>query len=320
VINRSIFGKKGFVMFRAQRYLRMFLISIFVLIATLLAKAAPKLKVVASTSDLESIIRGNQDPHFAEAKPSYLLKLRQADLLIVVGLQLEGAWLTEGHHRPSLMSQSGNPRIQPGASGYFDASQYAEILGIPSQPLTPDIQPFGSQHYWLDPENGRRIAQALANKLSELQPTDASYFKDSVQKFSDRLSDAEKTWDAEMQPYHGRRVVTYHRSWPNFLKHFQLVAVGEIEPSPRHPTEPAPRGRHNRNDEARKGEDHSGGTLFRAEDSECHRSGDGGGGRGHAFFSGRRERNHRLPPAVRLRSGATDQGSKGNSIGTRGSL
>ena len=215
-------------------------------VTPIFAQAGPKLKVVASTSDLaalaaevggdrievESIIRGNQDPHFAEAKPSYLLKLRRADLLIVVDLQLEGAWLTEGHHRPSLMSQCGNPRIQPGASGYFDASQYAEILGIPSQPLTPNIQPFGSQHYWLDPENGRRIAQALANKLSELQPKDASYFNDRVQKFSDRLSDTEKIWDAEMQPYHGRKVVTYHRSWPNFLKHFQLVAVGEIEPSP----------------------------------------------------------------------------------------
>ncbi len=210
------------------------------------AQNAPKLKVVASTADLadlaaevggdrvevESLIRGDQDPHFAEAKPSYVLKLRQADLLIVVGLELEGGWLTRGVHKPPLISESGNPRIQPGASGYFDASQYAEIVGTPSQPLTPDIQPFGSQHYWLDPENGRRIAKALADKLSELRPNDASYFNDQFQAFSRRLSDAERVWDAEMQPYRGRKVVTYHRSWPNFLKHFQLVSVGEIEPRP----------------------------------------------------------------------------------------
>jgi len=210
------------------------------------AKATDRVNVVASTSDLaalavevggdrvhvESLIRGNQDPHYAQAKPSYLLKLRQADLLIVVGLQLEGAWLTEGHHRPSLMSQSGNPRIQPGSLGYFDASQYVEILEVLKPPATPNIQVLGNPHYWLDPENGRSIAQALAKRLSEIRPDDASYFDDRFQAFSKRLSDAERVWDAEMQPYRGRKVVTYHRSWSYLLKHFQLVSLGEIEPLP----------------------------------------------------------------------------------------
>jgi zinc/manganese transport system substrate-binding protein len=210
------------------------------------AEDAAKLKVVASTSDLaalaaevggdrvevESIVRGNQDPHFVQEKPSYLLKLRRADLLIVVGLQLEEAWLTEGHHRPSLMSQSGNPRIQPGASGYFDASQYAQILEIPNPPVTPSIQALGNPHYWLDPENGRSVAQGLANKLSEIRPNDASYFEDHFQAFNQRLSNAERVWEAQMQPYRGRKVVTYHRSWSYLLKHFQLVSVGEIEPQP----------------------------------------------------------------------------------------
>ncbi len=225
------------------------------LLALALAGAAPspvaaqvvrKLKVVASTSDLaalaaevggdhvevESIVRGNQDPHFVEAKPSYLLRLRQADVLIVVGLQLEGAWLTQSHHRPSLISQSGNPRIQPGASRYFDASQYARILEIPNPPVTPSIQALGNPHYWLDPENGRSLAQNLANRLSEMRPGDASYFEGRFQAFSKRLTDAEKVWDAQMQPYRGRKVITYHRSWSYFLKHFQLVSVGEIEPQP----------------------------------------------------------------------------------------
>ncbi len=210
------------------------------------AQATSKLNVIASTSDLaalaaevggdrigvHSIARGNQDLHFVEAKPSYLLELRHADLLIVVGLQLEGSWLTRGVHGPPLLSQSGNPRIQPGAVGYLDASQYAEILGTPSQPITPDIQPFGSPHYWLDPENGRRIAKAIADKFSELRPNDTSYFGGRLDAFTKRLSDAEKVWDAQMEPYRGRKVVTYHRSWPNFLKHFQLVSVGEIEPRP----------------------------------------------------------------------------------------
>lgn len=210
------------------------------------AHATSKLKVVASTSDLaalatevggdrtevESLIRGDQDPHFAQEKPSNLLKLRQADLLIIVGLQLEGGWLTQGYHRPSLITQSGNPRIQPGASGYFDASQYAEILEIPAQLVPPSIQPSGNPHYWLDPENGRRIARALAGKLSELRPNETSYFYERYQIFSERLSEAEEVWDAEMLPYRGRKVVTYHRSWSYFLKYFQLMSLGEIEPRP----------------------------------------------------------------------------------------
>src|SRR5438128_11896327 len=108
------------------------------------AAQAKKLNVVTSTTDMaaltqevggdkisvESIAKGYQDPHFVEAKPSFLLKLRQADLLVVVGLQLEIGWL------PPLINQSGNPRIQVGATGYLDASQFAEILEIPQGTVT----------------------------------------------------------------------------------------------------------------------------------------------------------------------------------------
>ena len=210
------------------------------------AQTGPKLKVVASTADLAALAAevggervevqylasGNQNLHYVQPKPSYLLKLRQADLLIIVGLELESGWLTRSHHTPSLVNQSGNSRIQQGAPGYFDASQYAEVLGGPTRLITPSIQPFGNPHYWLDPENGRRIAQALTNKLSELRPNDASYFDDRFQTFGRRLTDAEQKWSAEMRPYHGRKVVTYSQSWSNFLKYFQLVSVGEIEPQP----------------------------------------------------------------------------------------
>ena len=221
------------------------------------AQTAPKLKAVASTPDLAALAAevggervqvqylasGNQDLHFVQPKPSYLLKLRQADLLVIVGLELESGWLTRGHHTPSLVSQSGNSRIQPGSPGYFDASQYAEVLGMPTRLVTPSIQPFGNPHYWLDPENGRKIAQALAEKFGQLRPNDASYFDERFRTLSRRLADAEEKWTAEMRPYHGRKVVTYSQSWSNFLKYFQLVSVGEIEPqpgispSPRHTSE-----------------------------------------------------------------------------------
>lgn len=214
------------------------------------AAEAKKLNVVTSTTDLaaltqevggdkvnvESIAKGYQDPHFVEAKPSFLLKLRQADLLIAVGLQLEIGWL------PPLITQSGNPRIQVGAPGYLDASQFAEILEIPQGTVTRaegDVHPLGNPHYWLDPDNGRRIARGIANKLADLDPADGVFFQQSFQDFEKRLLAAEQKWDAEMKPYRGRKVVTYHRSLPNFAKHFGLDVIGYVEPRPGIPPTPS---------------------------------------------------------------------------------
>jgi ABC-type Zn uptake system ZnuABC Zn-binding protein ZnuA len=211
--------------------------------------AASKLNLVTSTTDMaalaeavggdrisvESIARGYQDPHFVEAKPSFLLKLRHADLLILVGLQLEIGWL------PPLITQCGNPRIQVGAPGYLDASQFAEILEIPTGVITRamgDVHPLGNPHYWLDPENGRRIAHGIQTKLAEMRPGDAAYFEERFQSFSQRLSAEEKTWDEEMRPLHGQKVVTYHRSWPNFARRFNLDVVGYVEPRPGIPPSP----------------------------------------------------------------------------------
>jgi len=211
---------------------------------------AKKLTVVTATTDLaalaqevggdkisvESIAKGYQDPHFVEAKPSFLLKLRQADLLIVVGLQLEIGWL------PPLINQSGNARIQVGAPGYLDASQFAEILDIPTGTVTRamgDVHPLGNPHYWLDPENGRRIAKGIAGKLGDLDPSNTAYYQERFQDFDKRLTAAEHKWDAEMQPYHGRKVVTYHNSFPNFAKHFGLNVIGYVEPRPGIPPTPS---------------------------------------------------------------------------------
>lgn len=211
---------------------------------------AKKLNIVTSTTDMaaltqevggdkvtvESIAKGYQDPHFVEAKPSFLLRLRQADLLISVGLQLEIGWL------PPLITQSGNPRIQVGARGYLDASQFAEILEIPQGTVTRaegDVHPLGNPHYWLDPDNGRRIARGIASKLGDLDPEDAAYFQQRFQDFDKRLSTAEQKWEAEMKPYRGRKVVTYHRSFPNFAKHFGLDVIGYVEPRPGIPPTPS---------------------------------------------------------------------------------
>jgi zinc/manganese transport system substrate-binding protein len=185
---------------------------------------------------VESIAKGYQDPHFVEAKPSFLLKLRQADLLIVVGLQLEIGWL------PPLITQSGNSRIQVGANGYLDASQFAEILEIPQGSITRamgDVHPLGNPHYWLDPDNGRRVAKGIAAKLGETDPEDAAYFQQRFQDFDHRLTEADKKWLTDMKPYRGRKVVTYHNSLPNFAKHFGLNVVGFVEPRPGIPPTPS---------------------------------------------------------------------------------
>jgi zinc/manganese transport system substrate-binding protein len=221
----------------------------------LLALCAPpggaenKLNIMTATTDLaalaqeiggdkvnvESIARGYQDPHFVEAKPSFLLKLRHADLLIVVGLELEIGWL------PPLISQSTNPKIQVGAPGYFDASRFARILEIPTGVVTRaegDVHPLGNPHYWLDPDNGLRIAKGIQNKLAEMRPSDAAYFAQRYDSFEQRLKQAEQKWLAEMKPYAGRKIVTYHRSWPNFSDHFGLDVVGYVEPRPGIPPSP----------------------------------------------------------------------------------
>lgn len=185
--------------------------------------------------DVEALAKGYQDPHFVEPKPSFLLKLRHADLLVLVGLQLEIGWL------PPLITQSGNGKIQPGAPGYLDASQFAEILEIPQGRLTRaegDVHPMGNPHYWLDPENGRRIAKGIAEKLGELDPQDNGYFQQRYQDFANRLAQTEKKWLADMAPYRGRKIVTYHRSWPNFAKFFGLEVVGYVEPRPGIPPTP----------------------------------------------------------------------------------
>jgi zinc/manganese transport system substrate-binding protein len=185
--------------------------------------------------DVESIARGYQDPHFVEAKPSFLLKLRHADLLIVVGLELEIGWL------PPLISQSTNPKIQVGAPGYLDASRFAKILEIPTGQVTRaegDVHPLGNPHYWLDPGNGLRIAKGIQNKLSEMRPGDAAYFAQRYDSFEQLLNQADEKWLAEMKPYANRKIVTYHRSWPNFAEHFSLNVVGYVEPRPGIPPSP----------------------------------------------------------------------------------
>src|SRR6266446_3739947 len=213
------------------------------------AQAQSKLNIVTTTEDLasigrevagdratiESVARGYQDPHFVEAKPSFILKLQRADLLVVVGRELEIGWL------PPLIQQSRNGKIQVGAEGYLDASLTAQILEIPNGNITRamgDVHPFGNPHYWTDPENGKRIAKAIADKLVQFRPNDRAVFDQRLADFTARLDAAEKRWLAIMAPYKGTKMVTYHRSLPNFAERFGLDIMGYVEPRPGIPPTP----------------------------------------------------------------------------------
>jgi zinc/manganese transport system substrate-binding protein len=213
------------------------------------ASAQSKLNVIATTEDLasiaaevggdhitvESIAKGYQDPHFVEAKPSFILKLQKADILILVGRELEIGWL------PVLINQSRNAKIQQGAPGYLDASLQAQILDVPNGQVTRaegDVHPLGNPHYWMDPENGKIIAKEIFDTLVKMRPNERSYYEPRLNDFVNRVSAAEKRWLEMMAPYKGTKVVTYHRSFSNFADRFGLNIVGYVEPKPGIPPTP----------------------------------------------------------------------------------
>src|SRR5688572_9866387 len=168
-----------------------------------LALAAPVMaqpKVITTTEDLAALVRevggdkvsvealakGYQDPHFVEAKPSFIVKLHNADLLVVIGRELELGWL------PPLLTQSRNGKIQVGSPGYLDASVGVRILDIPTGQITRamgDVHPTGNPHYWLDPDNGRIIAKSIAAALTRVSPNDKAYFDQRYADFDRRLTD-----------------------------------------------------------------------------------------------------------------------------------
>lgn len=221
--------------------------------AALLAFSAPamaKVKIVTSLQDFSSIAdavggdrvetfalaKGYQDPHFVDAKPSFILKLSRADLLIAAGLELEIGYL------PPLIDQSRNDKIHPGNQGYLDASVGCDILQRPTTQVTRamgDVHPYGNPHYWTDPNNGRIIARSIAARLSEIDSSGRGTYEKNLAAFESKLAEKEKEWSAKMMPYAGTKIVTFHDSWPNFAKHFKLQTAGHVEPKPGIPPTPS---------------------------------------------------------------------------------
>jgi zinc/manganese transport system substrate-binding protein len=245
-----------------------------------------KLHVMTSTTDLASIARsiggdlleiqslakGRQDPHFIEAKPSFMLDAHKADLYIAVGLDLEIGYL------PLILEGARNPNILTNARGYLDVSSRIEKLELPGVDVDRsmgDVHPLGNPHYWLDPYNGRLIAEDIEARLAELDPPNTATYQKNLQSFLDSIdkgmfgadlvaqlgsgplwehkhkgdleawlqsqgkAEALAGWEGRMSPRRGAKIVTFHRSFPYFAHAFDLDIIDQLEPKPGIPPSPS---------------------------------------------------------------------------------
>ena len=214
------------------------------------APPAPPLKVVTTTTDLAALAReiggarvtvksmavGTQDPHFVEAKPSLILELRNADVFAQVGLGLEVGWA------PLLLDQARNAKVRPGGKGHLDLSAAATVIDIPQGRVTRaegDIHPYGNPHYWLGPENGKRMAAMFAEKFTELDPAGAADYAQALKAFDAKTNAAIAEWRRLLGPLQDAKVVAYHNSWKYFLSFAGLDITGYIEPKPGIPPSPS---------------------------------------------------------------------------------
>lgn len=212
--------------------------------------ARAQLKVVTSTTDLYDIARavggdqivashigeGYQDPHFIEAKPSFVLQLRKADVWAYVGLDLEIGWM------PLLLDGARNPKISAGGTGHLDVSRAIQVIDVPTGQLDRsmgDVHTQGNPHYWLDPENGRRIARLFAAKFSQLDPKNAAVYQANSRTWEERLNAAEAAWKADLAAIKGKPVVAWHTSWRYFAEYTGMKIVAYMEPKPGVPPSPA---------------------------------------------------------------------------------
>ena len=212
--------------------------------------SAQKLKVVTTTTDLHSIAHavggsritaiaisaGYQDPHFVEAKPSFVLKLSDADLFAFVGLDLEVGWA------PLLIESSRNRKIAPGSSGYVDVSKAIRVRDVAQGTVDRsqgDVHPRGNPHYWLHPENGRLIARLFRDKFTELDPAGAAEYDRNLKVFETALDASVKSWETLIADIRGKPVVAWHTSWRYFADFTGMNLVGFMEPKPGVPPSPA---------------------------------------------------------------------------------
>ncbi|MBI4598196.1 MAG: zinc ABC transporter substrate-binding protein [Candidatus Omnitrophica bacterium] len=212
------------------------------------SEAAQKLKVVATMStfaDLAKTIGGEHvdvsyiaspkfNPHFIEPKPSDVVKVKRADLLIHAGLDLE-LW------RGPLLDAAGNRRVMSGGEGELDLSRGIALLDVPAAGATRaqgDIHLYGNPHYWVDPQNGKIIAREIAEKLSAIDSSHANDYEQRLQELVSRLDQSIQQWQQRLTPFHGQALVGYHNEWPYLMRFAGLRMEQFLEPKPGIPPTP----------------------------------------------------------------------------------
>ena len=215
-------------------------------LAALLGAATPaqaKLNVVATLPDygsiaeeiggdkikVTSLAKGTEDPHFVDARPSFIRVLNQADVLLEGGAEMEIGWL------PALVNNARNPKLLGAAPGHVVMAQGITLLDVPSGPVDRsmgDVHPAGNPHFAHDPANGKIMAAHLAEVFGRLDAANAAFYQANLKRFNERLDLKLVEWAKLMEPYRGTKVVTYHKSYEYFAARFGLEIVGQIEPKP----------------------------------------------------------------------------------------
>ncbi len=205
--------------------------------------AQAKLKVVTTTPDLrvlaseiggdfievESIAKGTQDYHYIEAKPSYMLKINKADLVISVGLDLEVGWL------PSILQGARNPKVNPGSQGYLEAGSLVRRLEVPTGNITRadgDVHPAGNPHYSLDPIAMGSVAVGIADRLAEMDPSHGAYYREKGQSIQVRFTKKSAAWLERLKKSKITQIITYHKTFSYFFERFQIANPAILEPKP----------------------------------------------------------------------------------------
>lgn len=207
------------------------------------ASARAELKVVASLPDfgaiaeaiggklvdVTTIARGSEDPHFVDPRPSFVRVLNKADLLIEGGADLETGWL------PTLVTAARNAKIQGTGPGHLVLSKFVKVLDVPTAPVDRsmgDVHPSGNPHYWLDPRNGKIIAEKIAASLSALDPENAETYRSNLAAFTKKLEEKWPEWQKKLEPLRGAKVITYHKTYEYLAAAFGLEVIAQLEPKP----------------------------------------------------------------------------------------
>jgi zinc/manganese transport system substrate-binding protein len=218
-------------------------------ITTCAFAAQAKLNVVATLPDFGSLARDiggdkvnltvlakpTEDPHFVDARPSFVVALRNADVLIDGGAELELGWL------PPLLQNARNPKIEVGKPGRIQASEGVRLMNVPANVTRAagDVHALGNPHFTVDPIIAKAVAQHIAQSFSALDPANAAFYEGNYKKFEATINAKLQEWGATMQPFHGQHIVAYHDSWPYFAHRFGVAIDIFLEPKPGIPPSPS---------------------------------------------------------------------------------